>query len=83
MIFSPFLGGILISQYSFQFTFLIVFSLLVISSIPIFKSNTKKIKGSINIKNAIKGFDWKLNFTYFIEGFSNMVKLKVNCTENQ
>ncbi len=69
-IISPFVGGLLITKFSFQFSFLVSISLMILGSIVLF--STKEIEvtndNRINCKKFIVGKNYKLNLMYFIDG---------------
>lgn len=65
---SPFVGSILISKFSFKFTFLVAVILVMIGAIVLFFSEEMSTPCRLNRKKILNGISIKSNILFFIEG---------------
>lgn len=66
---SPFLGGILITNFDFKGAFLVSMVLLIIASVALFFSEDIDVDISLNFKEVLDLHRMKKNIIFFIDGF--------------
>ena len=68
----PLLGSLLITNFSFQFVFIVVIALLIMAVIPLFFSYEHHEPIKFTLKELLRGRGKTNGWIYFVEGIANM-----------